>query len=521
MESNTPSNAQPPFSTTFQSQPPKPPRQYTGIESVFAWLCMLAGYLFCRAFPAGDHPMGAFLLILFLFAASTVVLKVKKIKLGALPIIAALSAVILSGALILNDNETIRFFSYAYALVIYFYYLYAATGNSLQKGLTDFIAIDFLKALLVMPFSALGHLFKAMFAGKAKKGGHILGKVLLGCFFAAVPTAIVMVLLSYDDGFVDLLNKILDFKDFDPFVPIRSILFGIPVAMFFYGGFIASLDKNRSNSLTEEGCKKTAARMKIAPALTVFVAVLPILFVYVVFFISQWDYYVSGFTGILPQNFSYAEYAREGFFQLCAVSVINLVIMAVVSIFMRRNNKGCSLLFKLLAIVFSLFTLVLISTALAKLVMYIQRYGLTPKRVHAAWFMLVLAVIFILIAIKQFAARIRLVAASLVVTVVMFAGLSLSNVDGFIAKYNVDRYVAGTLETVDVDAMRDLGLTAVPQMVRLAELLEEQDPLYRQTISYLSHINTWYFEEDPDLFAYTLPYWQAKQAIEPLFPEEE
>ena len=112
-------------------------------------------------------------------------------------------------------------------------------------------------------------------------------------------------------------------------------------------------------------------------------------------------------------------------------------------------------------------------------------------------------------------------AASLVVTVVMFAGLSLSNVDGFIAKYNVDRYVAGTLETVDVDAMRDLGLTAVPQMVRLAELLDEQDPLYRQTISYLSHINTWYFDEDPELFSYTVPYWQAKQAIEPLFPTEE
>ena len=38
-----------------------------------------------------------------------------------------------------------------------------------------------------------------------------------------------------------------------------------------------------------------------------------------------------------------------------------------------------------------------------------------------------------------------------------------------IAEYNVERYLDGTLETVDIEAMYELGDAAVPAMVRLFE----------------------------------------------------
>ena len=50
----------------------------------------------------------------------------------------------------------------------------------------------------------------------------------------------------------------------------------------------------------------------------------------------------------------------------------------------------------------------------------------------------------------------------------MFAALALPNADGYIAKYNVDRYVSGSLETVDVDHLSGLGSGAVPYLDRLA-----------------------------------------------------
>ncbi|MBR5218603.1 MAG: DUF4173 domain-containing protein [Clostridia bacterium] len=500
----------------IETVPVKPQREYKGFESVFAWLCLFAGYLFCKAFPVRSNPLGGFILILFLFIVSTAILKIKGAKFGALPVIAAISAVAVSSALVLSANRTVCFFAYAYAIVIYCYYLYAVTGNSVKKGFTDFIAIDFIKALIVMPFESLGSLFKALFSGKAKKGGKFVLKIIVGIALASVPTAIVVGLLSYDDNFWNLLKKIFDIDGFDIFSHITSIIFGIPVGMYLFGAFISASDNKCTGHMTEDSCSNAYKKMKIAPAVTVIAAVLPLLFLYVVFFISQWSYYMSGFTGILPESFSYAEYAREGFFQLCLVSVINLMVISAVIVFMRRNNKANTVFLKIISIIFSVFTLVLIATAISKLVMYIDFYGLTPKRVHAAWFMSVLAVIFVLIIIRQFAKKLNAVAVSIAVLVIMFAAIALPDVDGFIAEYNVDRYLNGTLETVDIYAMEDLGLSAVPQMVRLAEVLEEnkEDPvLYVDIMDFLRQMEVDYFVEDPRLFSYTVPYVRAREAL--------
>lgn len=39
---------------------PKPKRTFSAIESLFAWLCLLGGYSFCRVFPVILHPLGGF-----------------------------------------------------------------------------------------------------------------------------------------------------------------------------------------------------------------------------------------------------------------------------------------------------------------------------------------------------------------------------------------------------------------------------------------------------------------------------
>jgi hypothetical protein len=227
--------------------------------------------------------------------------------------------------------------------------------------------------------------------------------------------------------------------------------------------------------LTAEKCEQKVKEMRKAPALSVATACLPLLFIYVVFFISQWKYYVSGFTGVLPEEFSYAEYAREGFFQLCTVAFINLAVIIAISVFMRRKTEKAPVLLRMLTIVYSVFTLVLISTALAKMFMYIESYGLTQKRVYSTAAMIVLAVIFVLLIVKQFVPKICVGAVSLAASLVLFAVLSLGNLDAMIAKYNVDRYMDGSLPTVDIEAMENLGDAAVPELVRLAKYMDEKN----------------------------------------------
>ena len=160
---------------------------------------------------------------------------------------------------------------------------------------------------------------------------------------------------------------------------------------------------------------------------------------------------------------------------MTAVAFINFVIIALVGLLMKRDGKGAKIVQKTVSVILSLMTLVLISTAAAKMIMYIDVYGLTPKRVYASWFICVLAVLFLLVIIRQFAQKLRLVTVSALVVTVMFAGLAFSNIDGIIARYNVERYMNGSLSEIDVVALIDCGDSAVPALADYVKWEDEKN----------------------------------------------
>ena len=170
----------------------------------------------------------------------------------------------------------------------------------------DSILIDFTKAIFVLPFYSLSDMFVSMFEGAKNKGGKTILKVVIGFGLAVIPTAIVLSLLSYDSDFSKLMDTIFHIEDFNFLTHLVKLFLALPLGSYAYGIYISSFDKKCDKILTTASCKKSMTKMCIAPAVTVVTAVLPVLFVYVVFFISQWKYYVSGFTGVLPKGFSYA-----------------------------------------------------------------------------------------------------------------------------------------------------------------------------------------------------------------------
>ena len=442
-------------------------------DIIFAWVCLLAGYAYCRVFPVVNHPLGGALYLLGLFVVATVVFLCMHKRLGWMPVAMALSALVLLPALVLSGNPMIHFIVFTYGHLVWFYYVYATVGRPLEKGFSDLLPWDFIKALIIMPFASLGKIFGALFVGR-KSGNKTVLKILLGVVIAVFPTVIVGALLSYDAAFVALFKKLFAFGWADFFSHLFSLLLGVPIGMYFYGIFYSSL-KGKGTSFDAACCRKNMAAVRLLPRLTALVATLPLLLVYALFFASQWEVYLSAFSGILPSDFTAAQYAREGFFQLCAVAVINLVLIMAMQSFVRRRTEKSGWTTRILSIVFSCITLGLIATAFSKLYLYITRFGLTPKRVYAGWFMMILAAVFLLVLLKQFFQRFRLIPSAAVVCVALFAVLALSGSDRMIAKYNVDRYLAGTLDDVDVWAMEELGDAAIPELIRLAEALDQKN----------------------------------------------
>ena len=494
--------------------PQKNSRSYTLSESIFAWFCFLAGYIFCRVFPFGQNPLGGFLFLISLFLGTAIIFKIQKKNFGILPTILAFSAILVSSALISCSNAFMRFLANIYALFTYFYFIYAIHGNSIKKIFSSFIILDYINALL-SAFDSIFEFFKAMFYGKIRKGGTTLLKIFVGIAIAIIPTVIVLSLLSYDSTFSTILENIFDFKKLNIFSHIFSLTLAVPIGMYLFGIYVSSADKRFSNQISPDATEKTLKKMRLLSALTLLVASLPILFLYVVFFISQWQYYISGFTGVLPEGFSYAEYAREGFFQLMAVSFVNLVIILVIYLFMKRDTALPKILLKILTIVYSVFTLILISTALAKMLMYIDWYGLTQKRVYTTCAMIVLAVFFVLMIVRQFVKKLPVVAITLVLSFIMFIGLTLFNIDSMIASYNVDRYIDGSLETVDIEALDDLGYAGIPELVRLLNVISaEEDPsTHTQIMKILEDMADELKDEDRNIFSFSIPASKAEAAL--------
>ena len=454
---------------------PAPKRRYTAAESVFAWLCFVLGYLFIRVFMDGFRPLGELLFVILLYALTFVVVKLENARFNAPAVISLLSGLAVSFSTVISSNGGVRFFAFAYALASYTYFVYTVFGNKLAKGFTNLLLVDFFKSAFILPFASFGKIFHGLIPKKGEKCGKGFLRVLIGIALAFIPCVIIIALLFYDESFRNMF-KFIDNIGFDTVVEhIVSAGFGIPVAMYVYGLLISSKDKKCENTPNAENCRVAGEKAKIAPVATVLAAVIPISLIYVIFFISQWKYYVSGFVGALPSETSYAEYARRGFFQLTAVAFINFVIIALVGLLMKRDGKAAKIVQKAVSVIFSLMTLVLISTAAAKMIMYIDVYGLTPKRVYASWFICVLAVLFLLVIIKQFAQKLRLVTVSALVVTVMFAGLAFSNIDGIIARYNVERYMNGSLSEIDVVALIDCGDSAVPALADYVKWEDEKN----------------------------------------------
>ncbi|MEV0521625.1 DUF4173 domain-containing protein [Nonomuraea sp. NPDC050405] len=167
---------------------------------------------------------------------------------------------------------------------------------------------------------------------------------------------------------------------------------------------------------------------------------------------------------------TYAEYAREGFFQLVVVSVFVLGIVAVAAGVVRTGRRERWLLAGQLGVLCAL-TMVVLASALHRLALYTDAYGLSRLRLSVQATLWWLGAVFALVLL---AGAVRLAgrgSAWLPRTVVLVTGLALV---GF-AFVNPDLRVAQTQVAVrgvaklDSDYLGDLGAEAVPALDRLPE----------------------------------------------------
>ena len=503
----------------------KPRPDYTLRDTIFAYLCIPVCFLFVKSAPLSSSALGTMLSLLLTVAFALAYLLVSGVRLSLASWIAGGITVVLCIGFLTNANSGLRTFLSLIMMVVLPAFVHTCCKKDVFVHFSHTPVRCIRNAVITLPFASLTTNLAVFTPQKNSKGSRILpivGWCLVGLVGAIIPTLIVGALLSYDEQFTSLLDNIFSFS-IDNIIEnawdvILASLLGVLLFAMLFGNLL--LTKSTSSEEGDTGTNNSPSPLQVLPKPLLAAFVTPVLLVYVLFFISQWNYYVSAFTHVLPEGLTYAQYAREGFFQLCTVCVLNAVLLICLQAFMRRTPGERGILRRIYAGIISLFTLILIATALSKLILYINAYGMTRARVLAAWMILLLAVIFVLSLTHVFCKKFPLSTAILITCVLFSLILFLPNIDGMIAEYNVDAYLSGELASVDVNALCDLDYAAVPALTRLEEHLRSRPSLNEESAKQLDEITEWLNHlakqstQHPDgFFDFNIPTYRAKQML--------
>ncbi|MGW3245187.1 DUF4153 domain-containing protein [Streptomyces sp. NPDC001070] len=176
----------------------------------------------------------------------------------------------------------------------------------------------------------------------------------------------------------------------------------------------------------------------------------------------------GGYEKVLAKTgLTYAEYARQGFWQLLVVTLLTVVVIALALRWAPRGTDRDRLLVRAVLGVICVLTLVVVASALRRMDLYVDAYGLTRLRISVAGAELWLGLLIILImAAGVFGARWlpRAVVVSAAASVLAFG---LVSPDGLIADQQVSRYQNSG--KIDLAYLRNLSADAVPELDRLPE----------------------------------------------------
>ncbi|MBN7773520.1 DUF4153 domain-containing protein [Clostridium aminobutyricum] len=375
----------------------------------------------------------------------------------------------------LFDDFYIKQFSFMLLSAAFLYWVCRSTGRSLDSTLSVYVLGDAVNQGLLLPFSNFTCGYFGLQDGlkKSKHGRNLIYAAAGIVVFLPLMVLVITQLSNADMAFEQLIDRILNAISIETITEYAlQFVVGIPVALYLYGAVYGNISGRHSADLNKNNLIKFAQGIRFAPKLTIYTALTVFNAIYLLFFFSQTTYLFSAFGDVLPNTMTYAEYARRGFFELCKVCTINMGILIAANCFMKRNETmekqsmewtETPKMLKIQMSILAVFTILLIVTALSKMAMYIHYYGLTQHRVYAAWFMLALLFTFVVIVARQ----IKAFNASRIITIGWIAAfliLAYGNVDGNIAKYDMERYEKGTLESLDYKMLFDLSDAAVPYL---------------------------------------------------------
>jgi hypothetical protein len=362
------------------------------------------------------------------------------------------------------------------------YYAIIASNRTILGKTSNYLLMDGINAIIILPFrNIINQYVSFSVPGKT-------GKLLPGLLGAAMATILALILVPMlaraDSGGFKVILEVLGFISWDSFVEfLFYAFFAIPCAAYIYGLISGAIHGKGTDIMKREPMERAAAALRFLHPTTVFVVLGTVCVIYTVFILSQLPYFFSAFTGNRPDGWLvYSLYARQGFFELCGIAAINLAILTTSNLTCKKQRPD-SLLLRAFNVTLASITLVLITTAFSKMLLYIDAYGLTMIRLLPCVFMVLLAAVFIALIVLQ-KWNFSIVRFALIFGAVTICVLCLSNPDAIVVRYNADRYLSGTLNEFDTSILYRARTAGIQPAIKVYERTQDE-ALKRRISTYL------------------------------------
>lgn len=300
------------------------------------------------------------------------------------------------------------------------------------------------------------------------QGREMLSSLVRGLLLSAPVLLVFGVLLaSADPIFASLMESILGWLKIENLPEYVFRLLYISFGGFLLGGVLFFVLTSRDQRAIQGNSGTEPYRVLGLIEANTLLTLLNLMLLS--FIIIQIRYFFGGQANISVSGYTYAEYARRGFFELVVVSILGLGLLIGLSSVLKQDQGKRRTFFTVgSAILVSMLVIILISS-FQRLLLYETAYGFTRLRIYTHVFIVWLGCLLLAFAVLQSSRKLNFFPlAILVVAIGYVSSLAGISVDKTIVRENLQR-LSGSAD-FDFSYLMTLSVDAVPEMVLQYEL---------------------------------------------------
>jgi len=410
----------------------------TRLGLTILWLALALGVLGDQLLRAVPWGLNLTICVIALVAAGAWVVHRHRILVSADAPWLALTVLLCAVAFVRRDSLTLRALDLVALAVSLGFAALAVQGASLRlRGMSAYVIATCAAAAHAW-FGAPRLVFGDIAWGALPVRGRWrdLGAVGIGLAIAA-PLLLIFggLLVSADAAFESLVTSF-------QFDRVASHVFFAGVCAALAAGYLRGAVLGNAD-VAARGERLSPPGLRFATTATVLGA-LDLLFLLFVAVQARW-LFGGAATVAATTGLTIAEYARRGFFELVTAAALVLPLLLVADWATQRDTPQQRTSFRALAALTVLLVGALMGSALQRMLLYVQAFGLTELRFYTTAFMVWLAGVFGWFAWTVLrGARARFAFGALVQAMALLAGLHLLNPDAAITRVNAARAAAGT-----------------------------------------------------------------------------